>query len=140
MADYRPDWHMWVSSKIRGRLGHDHNDKILGGKFREGCQAIVRIVCADFLAKQAIARHEPLLLEARNAFTNTRANWDSEKGELVHEREALKEELNKAKEMAVEAKQHTEVVRLKKEAMQQQYTKEKVEWERKITHLIEKVG
>ncbi|KAL2622786.1 hypothetical protein R1flu_002991 [Riccia fluitans] len=104
MADYHPNWHMWVSSKIRGRLDHDRNDKFSGGKFREGWQAIVRIVMADFLAKQAIARHEPLLLEARNAFTNTRAEWDSEKRELVHEREALKEELNKAKEMAVEAK------------------------------------
>ncbi|KAL2642102.1 hypothetical protein R1flu_009689 [Riccia fluitans] len=85
--------------EIRGRLGHDHNDKFLGGKFREGWQAIVRIVRADFLAKQA------MLLEARNAFTNTRAEWDSEKGELVHEREALKEELNKAKEMATKAKE-----------------------------------
>ncbi|KAL2631136.1 hypothetical protein R1flu_015822 [Riccia fluitans] len=96
-------------------------------------EAIVRIVTADFLAKQAIARHEPLLLEAPNAFTNTRVEWDNEKGELVHEREALKEELNKAKEMAVEAKQCTEVVRLEKEALQQQYTKDKVEWETKNT-------
>ncbi|KAL2621661.1 hypothetical protein R1flu_001866 [Riccia fluitans] len=52
--------------------------------------------------------------------------WDSEKGELIREREALKEELNKAKEMAAEAKemaveaeQCTEAVRLKKEALQQ---------------------
>ncbi|KAL2608217.1 hypothetical protein R1flu_026790 [Riccia fluitans] len=70
-------------------------------------QAIMRIVRVDFLAKQAIARHEhePLLLEARNAFTNTRAEWDNENGELVREREALKKELNKAKEMAIEAKE-----------------------------------
>ncbi|KAL2631230.1 hypothetical protein R1flu_015916 [Riccia fluitans] len=146
MADYRPDWHMWISSEIRGRLDHDHNDKFSGGKFREGWQAIVRIVIADFLAKQAIARHEPLLLEAHNAFTNTRAEWDNEKGELVREREALKEELNKAKEMAIEAKemvvaeQWTEVVRLEKEALQQQYTKDKAEWETKSTQLIEEVG
>ncbi|KAL2609177.1 hypothetical protein R1flu_027750 [Riccia fluitans] len=111
---------MWVSSEIRGRLGHDRNDKFLGGKFREGWQPIVRIVRADFLARQAIARHEPLLLEARNAFTNTghiRVEWDSEKGELVRERETLKEELNKAKEMAAEAEQCTKVVRLEKEAL-----------------------
>ncbi|KAL2620258.1 hypothetical protein R1flu_000463 [Riccia fluitans] len=38
--------------------------------------------------------------------------------ELVREREALKEELNKAKEMAIEAKQCTEAVRLEKEALQ----------------------
>ncbi|KAL2624267.1 hypothetical protein R1flu_008512 [Riccia fluitans] len=100
MADYHPDWHMWVSSKIRGRLGHKGNDKFSGGK----------------------------------------AEWDSEKGELIREREALKEELNKAKEMAVEAEQHTEVVRLEKEALQQQYTKDKVEWETKNTQLIEEVG
>ncbi|KAL2602975.1 hypothetical protein R1flu_017231 [Riccia fluitans] len=138
---------MWVSFEIQGRLGLDRNDKFSGGKFHEGWQAIVRIVCADFLARQAIARHEPLLREARNAFTNTRAEWDSEKGELVREREALKEELNKAKEMAVEAKemaveaeQRTKVVRLEKEALQQQYTKEKAEWETKNTQLIEEVG
>ncbi|KAL2644956.1 hypothetical protein R1flu_012543 [Riccia fluitans] len=78
MADYRPDWHMWISSKIRGRLGHKGNEKFLGGKFREGWEAIVRIVIVDFLAKQATARHEPLLLEARSAFTNTKAEWDIE--------------------------------------------------------------
>ncbi|KAL2608379.1 hypothetical protein R1flu_026952 [Riccia fluitans] len=105
IADYRPNWHMWVSFEIRGRLGHDRNDKFLEGKFCEGWQAIMRIVTADFLAKQATSRHEPLLLEARNAFMNTRAKWDNEKGELICEREALKEELNKAKEMALEAKE-----------------------------------
>ncbi|KAL2620260.1 hypothetical protein R1flu_000465 [Riccia fluitans] len=119
MTNYRPDWHMWVSSEIQGRLGHDRNDKFSGGKFYEGWQAIVRIIRVDFLAKQAIERHEPLLLEARNAFTNTKAEWDNEKGELVREREALKEELNKAKEMAAKAEQRTEAIRLEKEALQQ---------------------
>ncbi|KAL2623155.1 hypothetical protein R1flu_003360 [Riccia fluitans] len=51
IVDYHPNWHMWVSSEIRGCLGHDRNDKFLGGKFREGWQAIVRIVTANFLAK-----------------------------------------------------------------------------------------
>ncbi|KAL2610138.1 hypothetical protein R1flu_028711 [Riccia fluitans] len=128
MVDYRPDWHMWVSFEIRGHLGHGGNDKFSGGKFREGWEAIVRIITADFQAKQATGRHEPLLLEARNAFINTKAEWDNEKGELVREREALKEELNKAKEMAVEAEQRTKVVRLEKEVLQQQYTKDKAEW------------
>ncbi|KAL2624332.1 hypothetical protein R1flu_008577 [Riccia fluitans] len=53
MANYHPDWHMWVSFEIRGRLDHDRNNKFSGGKFREGWQAIMRIVRADFLAKQA---------------------------------------------------------------------------------------
>ncbi|KAL2652344.1 hypothetical protein R1flu_020472 [Riccia fluitans] len=141
MVDYRPDWHMWVSSEIRCRLGHDRNDKFLGGKFREGWQAIVRIVTVDFLAKQAIVRHEPLLLEARNAFTNTRAEWDNEKGELVREREALsKKELNKTMMMAIEIEQHTEAVRLEMAALQQQYTNKKAEWETKNMQLIEEVG
>ncbi|KAL2620030.1 hypothetical protein R1flu_000235 [Riccia fluitans] len=117
MANYRPDWHMWVSFEIRGCLDHDRNDKFSGGKFREGWQAIMRIVCVDYLARQATRRHEPLLLEARDAFTNTRAQWDNEKGELVREREALREELNKTKEMAAKAKQRTEAVRLEKEAL-----------------------
>ncbi|KAL2632091.1 hypothetical protein R1flu_016777 [Riccia fluitans] len=103
-----------VSSEIRGRLGRDRNDKTSAGKFREGWQSIVRIVRQGFLAKQATARHEPLLLEARNAFTHTRAEWDSEKGELVCEKEALKEELHKVKEMAVEAEQRSEAVRLRR--------------------------
>ncbi|KAL2633248.1 hypothetical protein R1flu_004727 [Riccia fluitans] len=133
MAVYRPDWHMWVSSEIRSHLGHGGNDKFSGGKFREGWEAIVRIVIVDFVAKQAIARHQPVLLEALNTFTNTRAEWDNERGELVREREALKEELNKAKEMVVEAEQRTEAVRLEKEALQQQYAKDKAEWERKNT-------
>ncbi|KAL2632903.1 hypothetical protein R1flu_004382 [Riccia fluitans] len=108
MADYRPDWLMWVSFEIRGRLGHDRNDKFLGGKFRE---------------------------DGRPS-----AEWDNEKGELVCEREALKEELNKAKEMAAKVEQRTEVVRLEKEALQQQYIKDKAVWETKNTHLIEEVG
>ncbi|KAL2608370.1 hypothetical protein R1flu_026943 [Riccia fluitans] len=140
---------MWVSFEIQGCLGHGSNDKFLGGKFCEGWQAIMRIDHVDFLAKQAIVRHkhEPLKLEARNAFTNTRAEWDSDKRELIREREALKEELNKAKEMAVEAEemvveaeQRTKAIRLEKEALQQQYTKEKAEWETKNTQLIEEVG
>ncbi|KAL2653816.1 hypothetical protein R1flu_021944 [Riccia fluitans] len=123
MADYHPNWHMWVSFEIRGRLGYESNDKFSRGKFHEGWQVIVRIIRVDFLAKQATTRHEhePLLLEARNAFTNTKAEWDNEKGELVRERKALKEELNKAKEMAakakemvVEAEQRMKVVRLEK--------------------------
>ncbi|KAL2612158.1 hypothetical protein R1flu_023850 [Riccia fluitans] len=37
-------------------------------------------------------------------------------------------------------KQRTEVVRLEKEALQQQYAKDKAEWERKNMQLIEEVG
>ncbi|KAL2643168.1 hypothetical protein R1flu_010755 [Riccia fluitans] len=47
--------------------------------------------------------------------------------------------INQVKRM-VETEQRTEVVRLKKEALQQQYTKDKAEWETKNTQLIEEVG
>ncbi|KAL2621499.1 hypothetical protein R1flu_001704 [Riccia fluitans] len=97
MTDYRPDWHIWAYFEIRGHLGHGSNDKFSGGKFRERWQAIVRIVRVDFLARQAIGSHdhEPLLLEARNAFTNTKAEWDSEKGELFREEKLLKKSLTR---------------------------------------------
>ncbi|KAL2649173.1 hypothetical protein R1flu_017301 [Riccia fluitans] len=88
----------WVVDDFKKFSLEDHPDGYVLDK-----QAILRIIRADFLARQATTRHEPLLLEARNAFTNTRAEWDCEKGELVRERKALKEELNKAKEMVVEA-------------------------------------
>ncbi|KAL2651309.1 hypothetical protein R1flu_019437 [Riccia fluitans] len=87
----------WVVDDFKKFFLEGHPDGYVLDK-----QAIVRIVIADFLAKQATMRHEPLLLEACNAFINTRAEWNNEKGELVCKREALKEELNKAKEMAVE--------------------------------------
>ncbi|KAL2624511.1 hypothetical protein R1flu_008756 [Riccia fluitans] len=95
MADYHPDWHMWVSSEVRGRLGHGGNDKFSGGKFHEGWEAIMRIIIVDFMAKQATARHEPLLLEARNAFTNTKAEWDSEKENLFVKEKLLKKSLTR---------------------------------------------
>ncbi|KAL2609864.1 hypothetical protein R1flu_028437 [Riccia fluitans] len=40
----------------------------------------------------------------------------------------------------VEVEQRTEAVRLEKEALQQQYAKDKAEWEKKNTQLIEEVG
>ncbi|KAL3683113.1 hypothetical protein R1sor_001135 [Riccia sorocarpa] len=99
MADYRPDWHEFVAHEIRSRLGHEKRDKQSAKMFREGWMAIVGIVRADFMAKEAASRGEPLLLESRNAFTDTRAEWDSEKGELTRQRDALKEELEKAEQV-----------------------------------------
>ncbi|KAL2608367.1 hypothetical protein R1flu_026940 [Riccia fluitans] len=63
-----------VINQLQRMVGHRSNEKFSEGKFREGWQAIVKIVHADFLARQATVRHEhePLLLEARNAFTNTK--------------------------------------------------------------------
>ncbi|KAL2645312.1 hypothetical protein R1flu_012899 [Riccia fluitans] len=90
---------------------------------------------------------EGWLVDDFKKFSLPRWICDNEKGELVRERETLKEELNKAKEMAakakemaVEAEQRTEAVQLEKEALQQQYTKEKAEWETKNMQLIEEVG
>ncbi|KAL3697502.1 hypothetical protein R1sor_011578 [Riccia sorocarpa] len=140
MADYRPDWHEFVAHEIRSRLGHEKRDKQSAKMFREGWMAIVGIVRADFMAKEAASRGEPLLLESRNAFTDTRAEWDSEKGELTRQRDALKEELEKAKQKALEAKEREEAVRKEKETLQRDYTNEKAEWETKNSQLIAEVG
>ncbi|KAL3687334.1 hypothetical protein R1sor_013643 [Riccia sorocarpa] len=115
-------------------------DKQSAKMFREGWMAIVGIVRADFMAKEAASRGNPLLLESRNAFTDTRAEWDSEKGELVRQRDALKEELEKAEQKALEAKEREEAVRKEKEALQRDYTNEKAEWEAKNSQLIAEVG
>ncbi|KAL3695025.1 hypothetical protein R1sor_008676 [Riccia sorocarpa] len=140
MADYRPDWHEFVAHEIRSRLGHEKRDKQSAKMFRKGWMAVVGIVRADFMAKEAASRGEPLLLESRNAFTDTRAEWDSEKGELTRQRDALKEELEKAEQKALEAKEREEAVRKEKEALQRDYTNEKVEWEAKNSQLIAEVG
>ncbi|KAL3686050.1 hypothetical protein R1sor_004072 [Riccia sorocarpa] len=105
-----------------------------------GWMAIVGIVRSDFMAKEAASRGNPLLLESRNAFTDTRAEWDSEKGELVRQRDALKEELEKVEQKALEAKEREEAVRKEKEALQRDYTNEKAEWKAKNSQLIAEVG
>ncbi|KAL3684795.1 hypothetical protein R1sor_002817 [Riccia sorocarpa] len=140
MADYRPDWHEFVAHEIRSRLGHKKRDKQSAKMFREGWMAIVGIVRADFMAKEAASRGEPLLLESRNAFIGTMAECDSEKGELTRQRDALKEELEKAEQKALEAKEREEAVRKEKEALQRDYTNEKAEWEAKNSQLIAEVG
>ncbi|KAL3690854.1 hypothetical protein R1sor_004505 [Riccia sorocarpa] len=68
------------------------------------------------------------------------AEWDSEKGELVRQRDALKEELEKAEQKALEAKEREEAVRKEKEALQRDYTNEKAEWEAKNSQLIQEIG
>ncbi|KAL3676142.1 hypothetical protein R1sor_026090 [Riccia sorocarpa] len=140
MADYRPDWHEFVAHEIRSRLGHEKRDKQSAKMFREGWMAVVGTVRADFMAKKAASRGEPLLLESRNGFTDTRAEWDSEKGELTRQRDALKEELEKAEQKALEAKEREEAVRKEKEALQRDYTNEKAEWEAKNSQLIVEIG
>ncbi|KAL3684439.1 hypothetical protein R1sor_002461 [Riccia sorocarpa] len=100
-AHLRRDWHMFVSFEIRKSLNHDKTDKKSAGKFREGWGAIIELVRNEFMAKQAAASgEEPLYLEAKNAFSDTKAEWDNEKCELVRQREELKEELAKAQEQA----------------------------------------
>ncbi|KAL3682072.1 hypothetical protein R1sor_000094 [Riccia sorocarpa] len=102
-AHLRPDWHMFVSSEIRKSLNHEKTDKKSAGKFREGWAAIIELVKNDFMAKQAAEGKEPLYLEAKNAFSDTKAEWDNEKCELVRQREELKEDLVKAQELKAQA-------------------------------------
>ncbi|KAL3692244.1 hypothetical protein R1sor_005895 [Riccia sorocarpa] len=140
-AHLRPDWHMFVSSEIRKSLNHEKTDKKSAIKFREGWGAIIELVRNEFMAKQATAScKEPLYLEAKNAFSNTKAEWDNEKCELVRQREELKEELAKAQELKAQAERREETIRLEKEALEVEYLKEKADWESKNQKLVDEVS
>ncbi|KAL3697121.1 hypothetical protein R1sor_011197 [Riccia sorocarpa] len=139
-AHLRPNWHMFVSSEIRKSLNHEKTDKKSAGKFREGWAAIIDLVRNEFMAKQAVAGKEPLYLEAKNAFSDTKAEWDSEKCELVRQREELKEELAKAQELKAQAERREETIRLEKEALEVEYSKEKADWESKNQKLVDEVS
>ncbi|KAL3692187.1 hypothetical protein R1sor_005838 [Riccia sorocarpa] len=125
-----------IESEFLKRTGHKYK--------KDAWKAILPhgIVMKDFLAKQARStRREPLLLpEAHNAFADTRAEWDNEKGDLVRERDLLQEELNKAKEAAVEAEEREVALRREKDALQLQHRKEKAELEARNAMLLEEVG
>ncbi|KAL3678639.1 hypothetical protein R1sor_021595 [Riccia sorocarpa] len=144
-----PPSHEYVVHEIRSRLGHEKHDKQSAKMFREGWMAIVGIVRSDFMAKQAASRRNPLLLEARNAFTDTRAEWDSEKGELVgqlHEKkklnsfkeETMQTQLTQLREMMEAAtKRFDESPELKRELeAKRQELKRLQENDRKIRHRL----
>ncbi|KAL3688829.1 hypothetical protein R1sor_015138 [Riccia sorocarpa] len=77
-AHLRPDWHMFVSSEIRKSLNYEKTDKKSAIKFREGWGAIIELVKNEFMAKQATASgKEPLYLEVKNAFSDTKLFYDS---------------------------------------------------------------
>ncbi|KAL3687955.1 hypothetical protein R1sor_014264 [Riccia sorocarpa] len=74
---------------------------------------IVRTFKKDMLV---INQMQNLIGKSNLTFCSSRP-WDSEKGELVHQRDALKDELTKAKKMDAEAEKREEVVCLEKETM-----------------------
>ncbi|KAL3700679.1 hypothetical protein R1sor_018701 [Riccia sorocarpa] len=125
---------------IRKSLNHEKTDKKSAGKFREGWAAIIELVRNEFMAKQAAEGKEPLYLEAKNAFSDTKAEWDNEKCELVRQREELKEELAKAQELKAQAERREETIRLEKEALEVEYSKEKADWESKNQKLVDEVS
>ncbi|KAL3698576.1 hypothetical protein R1sor_012652 [Riccia sorocarpa] len=140
-AHLRPDWHMFVSSEICKSLNHDKIDKKSASKFREGWGAIIELVRNEFMAKQGAASgKEPLYLEAKNAFSDTKAEWDNEKCELVWQREELKEELAKAQELKAQVERREETIRLEKKALEVEYSKEKADWESKNQKLVDEVS
>ncbi|KAL3686224.1 hypothetical protein R1sor_004246 [Riccia sorocarpa] len=120
-------------------MNHDKTGKKSAGKFREGCAAIIELVRNEFMAKQAAEGKEPLYLEAKNAVSDTKTEWDNEKCELVRQREELKEELTKAQELAAFAEKREQTIRLEKDALQKEYSKEKADWESKNHKLVEEV-
>ncbi|KAL3693924.1 hypothetical protein R1sor_007575 [Riccia sorocarpa] len=84
----------------------------------------------NMLDKQVrLSMQQPLLLEARNAFTDTRVEWDDVKGELVRERDALKEELVRAKELVAEAEEREETLRVEKLKAHEEHSRVRAELE-----------
>ncbi|KAL3688359.1 hypothetical protein R1sor_014668 [Riccia sorocarpa] len=124
-AHLLPDWHMFVSSEVRKSLNHEKSDKKSAGKVREGWAAIIELVRNEFMAKQATEGKEPLYLEAKNAFSDTK--------------EELKEELAKAQELVALAERREQTIRLEKDALQKVYSKEKADWESKNHKLVEEI-
>ncbi|KAL3694874.1 hypothetical protein R1sor_008525 [Riccia sorocarpa] len=108
MGDYRPDWHEYVAHEIRPRLGHEKQDKQSAKMFREGWMAIVGIVRADFMAKEAALREAKEREEAvrkekealQRDYTNEKAEWEAKNNQLIAEVGQLHEEkkLNSSKE------------------------------------------
>ncbi|KAL3694982.1 hypothetical protein R1sor_008633 [Riccia sorocarpa] len=129
-----------LDMKIRKSLNHEKTDRKSVGKFREGWAAIIDLVRNEFMAKQAAQNNEPLYLDAKNVFSDTKAEWDNEKCELVRQREELKEELAKAQELKAQAERREETIRLEKEALEVEYSKEKADWESKNQKLVDEVS
>ncbi|KAL2633659.1 hypothetical protein R1flu_005138 [Riccia fluitans] len=84
-------------------------------------------------------RANPLLLgdEPQNAFGYTQAQWDTERCELVCERDQLKEDLHKAQGVLADAAQREEALRVEQERLQEEYSQEKAAWENKNRKLEE---
>ncbi|KAL2608504.1 hypothetical protein R1flu_027077 [Riccia fluitans] len=100
--------------EISLRLNHTKEDRASTAKFREGWQAVVQLLRTKFLATQMARQNQedPLLLgdEPRNAFGDTKAQWDVERCELVRERDQLKEDLLKAQDVLADTAQRKEAL------------------------------
>ncbi|KAL2635111.1 hypothetical protein R1flu_006590 [Riccia fluitans] len=64
--------------------------------------------------------------QPRNAFSDTRIQWEVERCELVHERDRLKEDLLKVQDVLVDVEQREEALRVEHERLQEEYFQEKV--------------
>ncbi|KAL2621046.1 hypothetical protein R1flu_001251 [Riccia fluitans] len=124
----KPDWYAWVFEQISLRLNHTKEDRASTAKFREGWQAVVQLLCSQFLARVARQNQEsPLLLgdESHIAFGDIQAQWDAERCKLVRERDQLKEDLLKAQDVLADAAQREEALRAEHERLQEEYSQEK---------------
>ncbi|KAL3695470.1 hypothetical protein R1sor_009546 [Riccia sorocarpa] len=94
-----------------------------------------------------------LQIEARNAFEETKVVWDSERGELIAKQERLKSALQEVQQReealrqeheelqgaALEASLREEALRKEHESLQQEYSRQKDEWEAKNQKLSEEI-
>ncbi|KAL2633906.1 hypothetical protein R1flu_005385 [Riccia fluitans] len=136
----KPDWYAWVSDQISFRLNHTKEDRVNTAKFWKGWQAVVQLLHTNFLARMPRQNQEgPLLLgdEPRNAFSDTQAQSDVERCELVRQRDQLKEDLLKAQDVLADVAQWEEALRAEHKRLQEEYSQEKAAWENKNKKLEE---
>ncbi|KAL3698227.1 hypothetical protein R1sor_012303 [Riccia sorocarpa] len=101
----------------------------------------------------SVQQPQMLQIEARNAFEETKVVWDSERGKLIAEQERLKNALHEVQQReealrqereelqgaALEASLREEALRKEHESLQQEYSRQKDEWEAKNQKLSEEI-
>ncbi|KAL2622797.1 hypothetical protein R1flu_003002 [Riccia fluitans] len=110
----------WTTISLR--LNHKNEDRASIVKFREDWQVVVQLLHTKFLTRMPRQNQEgPLLLgdEPGSAFGDTQAQWDTERCELVRERDQLKEDLLKAQDAFA---QREEALQIEHKRLQEEYS------------------
>ncbi|KAL3679722.1 hypothetical protein R1sor_022678 [Riccia sorocarpa] len=137
LSEFCPDWHTFVHPELVRVLLSTKQDSTSQAKFHEGWLVTVDIMQMSYEANEGVVGGKQLQIKnasrAVNAFDDTRAEWDAERGQLVRERDQLKDELLKAQAEAKLLKKHAEDLKT-------QFEHERSEWERENRQLVEEIA